>query len=297
MLRHIFARALPAVAAGVVLAGWPGAVLPGSPAALSDAALPGNPAALSGSPAAPSVAFPGVAAAHFVLADGAVVFAADAHRRWPPASLAKLAAVLVVTDTTSPDAVVTVSPRAAAATGSRAGLRAGDRLRVRDLVAAAMMASGNDACLALAEHVSGSEAAFVAAMNVRVRGLGLSDTAFTNACGHDAPGMRTSAADMATLARAALAVPAIATWARTEAHSIRTLGGRELRLRNTNAFVGRVAGVTGLKTGYTAKAGRNLVLTAEREGHRVVVVLLGARDRWWDAAAMLERAFDTVLPR
>lgn len=247
--------------------------------------------------AAPIDAFPGVAAAYLVLADDTVVFAAEPHRRWPPASLAKLALALVVADAASPDAIATVSARAAAATGSRAGLRAGDRVRVRDLVAAAMMASGNDACLALAEHVAGNESAFVSAMNARMQGLGLSDTVFVNACGHDAPGMRTSAADVATLARAVLAQPVIATWTRTEAHTIRTLGGRELRLRNTNAFVGRVPGVTGLKTGYTARAGRNLVLTAEREGHRVTVVLLGARDRWWDAAAMLERAFDAVLRR
>ncbi len=274
VVRHFLALALSATVAGTPLA------------ASSEAPF-----------AAPVDAFPGVAAAYLVLADDAVVFAGDPRRRWPPASLAKLALALVVTDTASPDAVVTVSARAAAATGSRAGLRAGDRVRVRDLVAAAMMASGNDACLALAEHVAGSERAFVAAMNARAQALGLSDTAFANACGYDAPGMRTSAVDMAALARAALAQPAIATWAHAEAHTVRTLGGRDLRLRNTNAFVGRVPGVTGLKTGYTAKAGRNLVLTAEREGHRVIVVLLGAHDRWWDAAAMLERAFDTVLPR
>ena len=245
----------------------------------------------------PSDAFPDVAAAYLVMADETVVFASQPRRHWPPASLAKLATALVVADAAAPDAVVTVSARAAAATGSRAGLRAGDRVRVRDLVAAMLMASGNDACLALAEHVAGSERAFVDAMNARTRAWGLADTAFANACGFDAPGMRTSALDAAALARVALVQPVIAAWARTETHAIRTLAGRELRLRNTNAFVGRVPGVTGLKTGYTARAGRNLVLTAEREGHRVIVVLLGARDRWWDAAAMLERGFDAVTPR
>jgi len=252
--------------------------------------------AAAGAPlAAPSDAFPGVAAAYLVLADDGVVFASAPHKRWPPASLAKLMTALLAAETAAPDTVVTVSARAAAATGSRAGLRAGDRVRVRDLLAATIMASGNDACLALAEHVAGSERAFVAAMNARAQAAGLADTTFANACGFDAPGMRTSATDTAALARAALAQPAVAAWGRAEAHTIRTLAGRELRLRNTNAFVGRVPGVTGLKTGYTANAGRNLVVTAEREGHRVMVVLLGARDRWWDAAAMLERGFDAVL--
>lgn len=238
-------------------------------------------------------AFPGVAAAYLVVVDGHAVFAADAARRLPPASLAKVMAALVASGHDA-DAVVVVSARAAAATGSRAGLRAGEKWKAGDLLAAAMLASANDACLALAEHVAGSEASFVAAMNRRAQASGLAATTFVNACGHDAPGMLTSAQDMAALAGAALAVPAIAEVVRVETRTIRSLGGRTIPLRNTNAFVGRVPGVTGLKTGYTARAGRNLVLTATRDGHVATVVLLGARDRWWDAAAMLERAFDTV---
>lgn len=241
--------------------------------------------------------FPGVANAYLVTVDDVPVFGAATARRLPPASLAKLVTALVVADRSDGDATVTVSAGAAAATGSRAGLRARERWRVRDLMGGMLMASGNDACLALAEHVAGSERAFVMLMNARAASLGLAATRFANACGFDAPGMHTTANEMIALARAALAEPAIARWTAVETATLRAQGGREIVVRNTNAFVGRVAGVTGLKTGYTVKAGRNLVLTQQRDGHRIAVVLLGATDRWWDAAALLERAFDTTRPR
>jgi len=240
--------------------------------------------------------FPGVANAYLVTVDEVPLFGAATTRPLPPASLAKLVAALVVVDAVDGNTPVTVSGVAAAATGSRARLRAGERLRARDLLAAMLIASANDACLALAEHASGSERGFVARMNERAKSLGLAATRFENACGFDAPRMTTTAADLVVVAQAALAQPAIATWTALESHAMRTLGGREIVVRNTNAFVGRVPGVTGLKTGYTAKAGRNLVLTAIRDGHRATVVLLGAQDRWWDAAALLERAFDTTRP-
>ncbi len=160
-------------------------------------------------------------------------------------------------------------------------------------MAAMLMASANDACLALGS-TSRSASAFVERMNARAQSMRLEATTFVNACGHDVPRMLASATDLAALASATLAQPAIAEWTGKETHAVRTLDGREIALRTTNAFVGRVPGVTGLKTGYTSKAGRNLVLTATREGHRVTVVMLGARDRWWDAAAMLERAFDAA---
>jgi D-alanyl-D-alanine carboxypeptidase (penicillin-binding protein 5/6) len=134
-------------------------------------------------------------------------------------------------------------------------------------------------------------------MNARAAALGLAGTSFRNACGHDAPGMHTSARDLAVLAGHVLAWPELAALAATGERRLDTLGGRSFRLRTTNAFIGRVPGVMGLKTGYTPRAGRCLVLTGERDGVRVVVVLLGAKERWWDAAAMLERGFDFARAR
>jgi len=247
--------------------------------------------------AAPTDSFPGAAAAYLVTVDGVPAFAAHPERPLPPASLAKLMTALLVAEAAVGDAIVTIGPGAAAETGTRLGLRAGERVRASDLLAAMLVASANDACRALADWLAGSEREFVARMNARAAALGLGDTVFRNACGHDAPGMHSSARDLSALADRVLAQPQLAGLAALEQRTLRTLGGRTFRVRTTNAFVGRIPGVTGLKTGYTARAGTCLVLTAEREGVRVIVVLLGARERWWDAAAMLEHGFDFANAR
>jgi D-alanyl-D-alanine carboxypeptidase (penicillin-binding protein 5/6) len=157
-----------------------------------------------------------------------------------------------------------------------------------------LLHSANDACVALAEWAAGSEPAFVARMNARAAAMGLTRTHFANACGFDAPGHAASARDLAALVRAFMAEPQLAARARTEAAVLHTRGGRSMRVANTNALLGRVPGVIGAKTGYTSRAGRCLAVVAERDGVRVVAVLLGAGDRWWDAAAMIERAFDAA---
>jgi len=167
----------------------------------------------------------------------------------------------------------------------RADLRAGDAL------AATVVASANDACLALAEHVGGSVEAFVAAMNRRAAALGLSATRFENPCGHDAPGHRASARDLLALTRAFLAVPALRELAARERVELSTRAGRRLSAPTKNSLLGRVQGVTGVKTGTTEAAGRCVVARAERDGAEVVVILLDAPDRWFTAAALLEAAF------
>jgi D-alanyl-D-alanine carboxypeptidase (penicillin-binding protein 5/6) len=243
--------------------------------------------------AAPSAdAFPGAAAAYVVRVDGTTVWSAREERPLPPASLTKLMTALVVAAATGEREVVEVSPRAAGARGARAGLRAGQRFVAGDLVAALLLRSGNDACVALAEHVAGTERAFVARMNARAQAMGLRRTRFANACGFDEPGHEASAADLARIAEAFLAVPSLARWAATERHAMADLAGMQYDLVNTNALLGRVPGARGVKTGFTARAGHCLVGLVERDGHRVLVVLLGARDRWWDAVAMIERAFE-----
>ena len=223
--------------------------------------------------------------------DGTRVWAARADSRLPPASLVKLMTALLVAESGKPDAVVTIGASAAAATGARLGLRQGDRVRVSALLAATLIQSANDACRALAQWQAGTETAFVASMNRRAAEWGLSGTSFADACGHDAPGARTTARDLAVLANRVLDVPALATLVATERLDIRTEAGRVFHLATTNALLGRVPGVRGVKTGYTPAAGMSVIVYAERDGARVLVVLLHARDRWWDAAAMIERAF------
>lgn len=250
-------------------------------------------AAQAGAAPAGEDRFPGAAAAYLVVLDGRVLWARDADRPRPPASLTKIMTALVALEGRwDPEALATVSAAAARAGGTRLGLQAGERLRAGDLLAAALVASANDACLALAEHAAGSEAAFVARMNARAAALGLSATRFENACGHDGPGQRSSARDLASLTQVALAHPEVRRLAALEAATVRTAGGRELHLKTTNALLGRLEGARGVKTGYTPAAGRCVVALVERGGSELLLVLLDAADRWWAAAGLVEKAFD-----
>jgi len=236
--------------------------------------------------------FPGGAAAYVVEVDGRALWSRDAERALPPASLTKIMTALVFLESGKPlDGVVTVSARAQRATGSRLGLKAGERLRAAEALAATLLRSANDACLALAEHVAGDKARFAALMNARARELGLTRTHFTNPCGHDEPGHVSTARDLAVLARAAMAKPVFARIVETVDLSIATLDGRRFALVNGNELVGRYAGAVGVKTGFTPGAGKCLVAIARRDGVEVLLVLLNGRNRWWESVAVLDRAF------
>lgn len=236
--------------------------------------------------------FPIDAEAHLVQVQGRALWAKDVHKRLPPASLTKIMTALLVLESGQFDAVVTVSRSAAGQGGSRLGLKAGDRLRVEDLLTATLVRSANDACRALAEHEAGSEARFVARMNRRARELGLQDTRFANACGWDAPGHYASASDLALLTETALRFPAFAARVAMSEARVQTVDGRrEFHVRNTNLMVGRLPDVVGVKSGFTRRAGRCVIVLAERGGVRVLVVLLNAFNRWWDAYGLVERAF------
>jgi len=280
----VSARPALAAALGLALA-WPAGRAPA-------AGLPPG-AAGRVAPAAPAAdRFPGAAASYLLAVGDRELWARAPDAPRPPASLTKIMTALVLLETGwSPAEQVTVSRRAAGATGTRAGLRAGERVEAGALLGATLVASANDACLALAEHAAGDEAAFVGRMNARAAALGLSATHFENACGHDGPGHRSSARDLLRLARAALALPEIRRLAALEQLTLATSRGRAIPLRTTNALLGRLAGAAGLKSGFTPAAGRCLVAVAERGGVEVLLVLLDAGDRWWAAAGLIEAAF------
>ena len=236
--------------------------------------------------------YPGGAAAYVVEVDGRALWSRDAERALPPASLTKIMTALVFLESGKPlDGVVTVSVRAQRATGSRLGLKAGERLRAAEVLAATLLRSANDACLALAEHVAGDKARFAALMNTRAKELGLTRTHFTNPCGHDEPGHRSTARDLAVLARAAMAKPVFARIVETVELPIATLDGRRFTLVNGNELVGRYEGAVGVKTGFTPGAGKCLVAIARRGSVEVLLVLLNGRNRWWESVEALDRAF------
>ncbi len=241
---------------------------------------------------APVDAYPDVAAAYWVEIDGQPIWAGQPDRRLPMASLAKLMTALVIAESGGLDQIVTVGPGTAQATGTRLGLRPGERYVAADLFTAMLVRSANDACRALADWKGGDLAGFVALMNARAAELGMTHTRFANACGHDAPGQASSVRDLAVLARAAIAQPRIALDVRRLRYTLRSATGREIPMNTTNALLEQVPGAIGLKTGYTPGAGRCLIALAQRDGHEVLVVVLRAPDRWWDSVALLELAFD-----
>jgi D-alanyl-D-alanine carboxypeptidase (penicillin-binding protein 5/6) len=241
--------------------------------------------------------FPDAAASYLVAVDGEILWARAPDAPRAPASLAKILAALVVLEEPQPGAWLTVSERAAAETGSRIGLRQGDQVRVEDALAAMLVASANDACRAVAEHAAGSAGAFVARMNRRAAALGLSGTRLADPCGHDVKGQRTTAHDLWRLTRAALEHEEFRRVVSRTSVRVETRGGRVLTAGTSNALLGRLPGADGVKTGFTRLAGKCVVARAERDGREVLVVLLGAPDRWWTAAAIVEKAFAEAPPR
>ncbi|MDC8011472.1 D-alanyl-D-alanine carboxypeptidase family protein [Tahibacter soli] len=248
--------------------------------------------------AAPVDRFPDVAAAYWVEVDGRPLWAGNTDRRLPMASLAKLMTALIAVEAGDLDAWAEVSAGAAAETGSRIGLRRGERVTRRDLLLAAFVRSANDACRALADAVDAgtgtrdATGAFVARMNARAAALGMADTHYANPCGHDDPMQYTSVRDLATLSHAVLAEPVLADAASKRELRLVTAAGRVLSMRTTNPLLDGLSGARGLKTGTTPAAGRCLVALVERDGRRVLVVLLHAPERWWDSVGLVELAFE-----
>jgi D-alanyl-D-alanine carboxypeptidase (penicillin-binding protein 5/6) len=243
----------------------------------------------------PVNAFPRAAAGYLVAIDDRELWAKAPDQLRPPASLTKLlAALTLLGGRWEPDAIVTVSAQAAAAEGTRAGLRAGDRVRADELLTALLVASANDACLALAEHAAGSEARFVARMADAAALLGLADARFADACGLAATGSGASPRALLGLARAAMREPAIARRVALASATVRTVGGRRLTLATSNRLLGRVPGTVGIKTGFSRAAGKCLIAAVDYRGRRLWLVLLDAPNRWLVADGLLEAARGVV---
>jgi D-alanyl-D-alanine carboxypeptidase (penicillin-binding protein 5/6) len=237
---------------------------------------------------------PSADAASVVLADldaGEILFAKNPDRHRPIASVTKIMTALLVLERTSPSDVVTVAPEAVPPKDRRGlselGLVAGERLTVRDLLYALLLQSANDAAVALADQVSGSEQRFVVAMNARARRLGMDDTRFFSSNGLDDRGY-SSARDLVTLTRAAYASsPLFAQISTTRFYEIPSPHGPPREIQNRDVMLWLYPGTIGGKTGYTAAAGNCVVTAAQRAGRRLVAVVLGSVGEPFSAAASL----------
>lgn len=227
-----------------------------------------------------------------------MIFSRNPNRQIPPASLTKVLSMFVAEDAIrarkiNPNTLVTVSPRAAAAGGSRMGLNAYDKVRLEDLLHGMAVSSGNDASIAVAEFIGGSEKKFVQMMNRKARALGMSRSTFMNSNGLPARGQYTTAKDMLALSRAYLA----AYPGNLRKHHKQIFNSyRGNMTANANPLLRAFQGADGLKTGYVNAAGYNLIATAQRNGQRVIGVILGAPSsavRANEACSLMEACFNT----
>lgn len=241
--------------------------------------------------AGPADPYPKAAAAYAVAVDDQIIYGRKVDTPRPPASLTKVLSALVILDHNwNPDQPVQISNHAATIDGSRVGLRDGDSVRAGDLLTAMIVRSGNDACMAMAEHVGGSEAGFVKLMNQKAEAIGMASSSFRNPCGLDADGHLSTARDLLTLARVASHQPEISWRANSQNGEFRTLNtNRRISFRSTNAMLRSDPEAVGLKTGFTNKAGKCLIALAEHGAHKVWVVLLHSPNRWGTAKQLLAR--------
>lgn len=215
-------------------------------------------------------------------ATGTVLFEKNAHEALAPASVTKIMTMLLIMEAIDSDSIgyddmVTASESAAAKGGSQVYLKAGEQMAVSEMLKSIAVSSANDCACAMAEHLSGSEGAFVDRMNERARELGMEDTHFVNCTGLDdspeAARHRTSAYDIALMSRELLTRhPDIKKYTTIWMDTIRN---GAFGLSNTNKLIRFYPGATGLKTGFTSGAGYCLSATAQREGMELIAVTMG----------------------
>ena len=221
---------------------------------------------------------------------GQVLYEKNGDRQMLIASTTKIMTALVVLEHAAPDDVITVTPDHMAE-GSSMYLRAGETVRVEELLYGLLLCSGNDAALVLTE-CAGGLTPFVALMTEKAAALGMAHTSFANPNGLDADGHYSTARDMAVLAAAAMENP---TFRRICSSRSVTIGQRTME--NHNRLLRQVEGCIGLKTGYTQAAGRTLVSCTERDGCRLVAVTLQDGNDWADHAALYDYGFRLTAPR
>jgi len=246
-------------------------------------------------PPAPSVDAPSVCLIE--KETGTIIFEHNAHEKLAPASVTKVMTMLLCMEALdsgqiSRDDMVSISAHAMSMGGSQVFLAEGEQYSVDDLMKGMIIASGNDASVALAEHISGSETAFVALMNQRAAELGMTNTHFVNCCGLDADGHETTSYDIALMSASLVRNhPTVRDYTTIWQDSLRdgTFG-----LDNTNKLVRFYAGATGLKTGSTGKAKCCIAASAERDGIEFVAVVMAAHNsdtRFRTAKELLDYGF------
>ena len=249
----------------------------------------------------PAVSAPSLSAAAAILVDvnsGRVIYSRNANTRRQIASTTKIMTCILAIESLPLDQVVTVSKRAEATNESQLGVKAGQKFTVEQMLYALMVKSANDAGVVLAEASAGSVEAFVDKMNAKAAQLGLKNTHFTNPHGLDTPGYTagySSARDLATMAQYAMKNAEFRKLVGTVNWSITMPGDtKQQTFRNHNELLGAVSWVTGVKTGFTSRAGFCLVASGTQNGASLIGVVLGEKTQppcWADSKALLQFGF------
>lgn len=282
---------------------WPPGVL------RADGAPEGEQAAAGGGQASPAAArvefsLKSEAAVLMDVVTGQVLYAKEPHKQWPPASLTKIMTLALACEAleqgrVKPDDVVVASENAWEMGGSEIWLEPGEEMPLSDLLLAVAVGSANDAAVAVAEYLAGTEAKFVEWMNEKARALGCRNTQFKNSHGLDEEGHLTTAYDLALISRYALRFPEVVRLSSLREAWIRQNTQKKSWLVSRNRLLVTYPGATGLKTGHTSKAGYCLVGSARKDDREFVAVILGAPDpstRFREATQLLNYAFATFTP-
>ena len=232
---------------------------------------------------------------------GKVLYEKNADEKLAPASMTKLASMLMVMEAIDNGNLkfedkVTISEEAANMGGSQVFLQAGEVYTVYDLLKSVAIASGNDAVVALAEKIGGSQSGFIDMLNKRLKEIGATNTNFVNAHGLDAEGHYSTARDMSIIARELLKHPKILEFTSIYEEYLEKNDGSRIWLVNTNKLVRFYDGVDGLKTGFTGTAGYCLTATASKNNFRLISVVMGedtSENRSSDTVKMLNYGFNT----
>lgn len=231
---------------------------------------------------------------------GTVIYNKNEHEKLAPASMTKMMGLLLIMEQIEKgnlkwDEKVTASANASSMGGSQIFLETGEQMTVEELVKGISIASGNDAMVAMAERIAGTEEAFVELMNKKASELGLKNTNFKNCTGLDVENHYSSANDMALIAKELVKYDKILEFSGTYEDYIREGTDKSFWLVNTNKLVRFYQGVDGLKTGYTTTAGYCLTATAKKDGMRIITVVMNEPDsatRNSETTAMLDYGFN-----
>jgi len=230
------------------------------------------------------------------LTSGEVIYSKEALKEVKPASLTKIMTAMLAIEQGNLDRPVTITTEMISVEPTKAGYKAGDVIRLEDLVKAAMIKSDNDAAMAIAISVGGDLNTFIQMMNLKADQIGMSNTVFTNPCGFDIANHHSTPIDLLHLAEYAIQNPLFNEITKQNQHIYYSLNSnRKFVAKTHNYLLNRYEYAVGVKTGYTSKAGACLIARAKKEGNDCLIVMLNSKENRWSVAQQIfEQVF--LLP-